>query len=252
MKIKIINPNTSLEMTRGIGTAGRSVARAGTEIVAVSPGFGPASIESYYDEFLCAPGVIDEVRKGDEDGFDAYVVACFGDPALHAAREVTRRPVIGIAEAALYTASILAARFSIVTVIPRIKVLLQDMVAHYGFAHKVVSIHTTPLYVLDIERDPAAALDVLRKEARAARDQDDAEAILLGCAGFAEFAQELEEELDIPVLDGVVCAVKLAEGLVDLGKATSKHKTYRFPETKAFTGMLGAFGSGGDQVRAAE
>ena len=132
---------------------------------------------------------------------------------------MTRRPVIGIAEAALYTASILAARFSIVTVIPRIKVLLQDMVAHYGFAHKVVSIHTTPLYVLDIERDPAAALDVLRKEARAARDQDDAEAILLGCAGFAEFAQELEEELDIPVLDGVVCAVKLAEGLVDLGKS---------------------------------
>jgi allantoin racemase len=106
--------------------------------------------------------------------------------------------------------------------------------------------------VLDIERDPAAALDVLRKEARAARDQDDAEAILLGCAGFAEFAQELEEELDIPVLDGVVCAVKLAEGLVDLGKATSKHKTYRFLETKAFTGMLGAFGSGGGQVRAAE
>ena len=85
MRIKIINPNTSVEMTRGIGAAGRSVARPGTEIVAVSPGFGPASIESYYDEFLCAPGVIDEVRKGDEDGFDADVVACFGDPALHAA-----------------------------------------------------------------------------------------------------------------------------------------------------------------------
>ena len=66
MKIKIINPNTTLEMTESIGAAGRTVARTGTEIVAVSPSFGPASIESYYDEFLCAPGVIDEVRKGDD------------------------------------------------------------------------------------------------------------------------------------------------------------------------------------------
>jgi Asp/Glu/hydantoin racemase len=47
MKIQVINPNTSLAMTESIGVAARSVARAGTEIVAVCPTFGPASIESY-------------------------------------------------------------------------------------------------------------------------------------------------------------------------------------------------------------
>ena len=61
MKIKVINPNTSVEMTASIGAAARSVARPGTEIIAVSPTFGPASIESYYDEFMCVPGTIDEV-----------------------------------------------------------------------------------------------------------------------------------------------------------------------------------------------
>lgn len=50
MKIQVINPNTSLAMMESIGAAARSVARAGTEIVAVCPTFGPASIESYYDE----------------------------------------------------------------------------------------------------------------------------------------------------------------------------------------------------------
>ncbi len=60
MKIKIVNPNTTLEMTETIGKAARKVARAETEIIAVSPAFGPASIESHYDEFLCAPGLIDE------------------------------------------------------------------------------------------------------------------------------------------------------------------------------------------------
>ena len=65
MKIKVINPNTTMEMTEGIGEAARSVARAGTEIVAVSPEFGPASIESFYDEQVAACGVLDEVRKGE-------------------------------------------------------------------------------------------------------------------------------------------------------------------------------------------
>ncbi len=243
MKIKIINPNTTMAMTEGIGAAGRSVARQGTEIQAVSPAFGPESIESYYDEYLCVPGVIEEIAKGDQDGCDAYIIACYGDPGLHAAREVTTRPVIGIAEASFYTASILAARFSIVTVIPLIRTMLEELVANYGVGHRIASIRTTPLYVLDIEKDPAAALETLRAEAKAAMVEDDAEAILLGCAGFAEFADELEAELGIPVLDGVVCAVKIAEAVVELGRSTSKHKTYRFPEVKSYTGEFARFGS---------
>ena len=196
--------------------------------------------------------MIDEVRLGDLEGFDAYIVACYGDPGLHAAREVTARPVIGIAEASLYTASILAARFSIVTVIPRIKTMLEEMVENYGFGRKVVNVRTTPLYVLDVEKDPEGALETLREEARRAVAEDDAEAILLGCAGFAEFADELEGELGIPVLDGVVCAVKLAEAVVELGKTTSKSKTYRFPERKAFTGAFARFGAGTVHAEAAE
>ena len=244
MKIKIINPNTSLEMTRSIDAAGRSVARQGTEIVSVSPTFGPASIESYYDDYLSIPGILEEIQKGETEGYDAYIIACYGDPGLHAARELTTKPVIGIAEASLYMAAMLAARFSIVTVIPRTRTMLEEMVVGYGFRDKVVSIRTSPLYVLDIEKDPAGALEKLRLEARAARDEDDAEAILLGCAGFTQFAQSLEEELEIPVLDGVVCGVKLAESLVELGKTTSKYKTYRPPERKAFRGMFERFGSG--------
>ncbi len=241
MKIKIINPNTSEEMTRAIGAAGESVARVGTDIVSVSPAFGPASIESYYDDYLSIPGLLEEIHKGEAEQSDAYIIACYGDPGLHAARELTTKPVVGIAEASLYMASMLAARFSIVTVIPRTRTMLEEMVTGYGFRDKVVSIRTSPLYVLDVEKDPAGALEKLRLEARTARDEDDAEAILLGCAGFTQFADELEQELEIPVLDGVVCAVKLAESLVELGKTTSKYKTYRPPEKKAYTGIFEKF-----------
>ena len=68
----------------------------------MSPEFGPESIESFYDEQVAACGVLDEVRKGEAKGVDAYVIACYGDPGLHAAREATERPVVGIAEASFY------------------------------------------------------------------------------------------------------------------------------------------------------
>ena len=75
--------------------------------------------------------------------------------------------------------------------------------------------------------------------------EDDAEAGCLGCAGFAKFAQDLEDELGVPVLDGVVCATNQADVLVELGKTTSKLKTYRPPEKKRFDGMVAHFSTDG-------
>jgi len=255
MKIKVINPNTTLEMTAGIGEAAKSVARAGTEIVAVSPDFGPVSIESFYDEYVAACGVLDEVRKGESEDVDAYVIACYGDPGLQAAREMTEKPVIGIAEASFYMAAMVAARFSVVSVIPRIRTMLEELVKGYGMEDRVVAIRTTPLYVLDIERDPVGSMDKLRDEVRRSVKEDEAEAVCLGCAGFAQFADELQQELGVPILDGVVCATKQAEVLVELGMKTSKLKTYRPPEKKRFTGMFAHFstdGSADKQSAAAE
>ena len=86
-------------------------------------------------------------------------------------------------------------------------------------------------------------MQMLAEEGRKAVEEDDAEAILLGCAGMAEFAENLEKQLGIPVIDGVVAAVKFAEAIADLGKTTSKHKTYKYPEKKSYTGIFSSFGS---------
>ena len=241
MRIKVINPNTTFQMTESIGNAAKMVARENTEIIAVSPDFGPASIESYYDEYVAATGVIDEVRKGKNEEIDAYVIACYGDPGLHAARELTDKPVIGIAEASLYMAAMLAGRFAIVTVIPRIHMMLEEMVRNYGMSNKCTQIYCSPLYVLDIENDPVCSIEKLRDEVRHAVLKGGAEAVCLGCAGFAAFAQELEDELKVPILDGVVCATKQAEVMVELGKKTSKAMTYRPPEIKKFKGKFSEF-----------
>ena len=93
-----------------------------TEILAVSPKTGPDSIECYVDEYLSVPGVLQEIIKGDrEEKADAFIIACFGDPGLSAAREITDKPVLGICESAITAAKFIAPYFSIVSVLEPVK-----------------------------------------------------------------------------------------------------------------------------------
>ena len=68
------------------------------------------------------------------------------------------------------------------------------------------------------------------------------EAIVLGCAGMAGLAARLSEQHGLPVLDGVACAVKLAEAFGVLGLKTSKIRTYAAPQPKTYLGSFASFG----------
>ena len=228
MKIKIINPNTTLDMTDSICNMAVKYADPGTEIIAVSPKTGPDSIECYVDEYLAIPGVIQEIIKGDRvEKADAFIIACFGDPGLAAAREVTDKPVLGICESAVTVAKFIAPYFSEVSVLDRSRKVTEDVVKAYGAESFCRSIRTTGLSVLDFGRDPEKGLAALAEQGRRAVKEDGAECILLGCAGFVDFVDALRHELGVPVLDGVMPAVKLAEALVKMGAKTSKVNTAR-------------------------
>ena len=131
MRILVINPNTSEEMTSDIGDAARRYARADTEIETVCPDWGPRSIEGHYEDYVAAVATLEVIRERAED-FDGVVIACFGDPGLPAARELSPVPVVGIAEAAMLFACTVAHRFSVVTVLPRVRPFLEDVVRYHG------------------------------------------------------------------------------------------------------------------------
>ena len=233
MQILVINPNTSEEMTSDIGDAARRYARADTEIETVCPDWGPRSIEGHYEDYVAAVATLDVIRER-AGGFDGVIIACFGDPGLPAARELSPVPVVGIAEAAMLTACMVAHRFSIVTVLPRVKPFLEDVVRYHGLESRCASIRTTPLSVLDCERDPSAAEREIVKASRAAIADDGAEAICLGCAGMGPLDKAVQGKIGVPVLDGTACAVKLLEGIVDYGLFTSRVAAYKEPEPKEF------------------
>mgnify|MGYP002513356727 CR=1 FL=1 len=239
MKIKIINPNTTLSMTKSVEEMAKRYADEGTEIIAVSPKTGPDSVETYVDEYLAIPGVLQEIIKGEAEGCDAYIIACFGDPGLQAAREVTDKPVLGIAESAITTAKVLAPYFSIVSVLDRSRKVTEDVVKNYGAEPFCRSIRSTGLSVLEFGANPEKGLAALAEQGRRAVKEDGAECILLGCAGFVDFVDSLREELGVPVLDGVMPAVKLAEAYVKMGVRTSKVNTFAYPEPKKIIGFEG-------------
>lgn len=238
MKIKVINPNTTASMTQKIGMAARAVAALGTEITACNPSMGPVSVECHYDEALSVVGLLEEIRKGEIEGVDGYVIACFGDPGLLAARELTRAPVIGIAEAAMHTASLIATGFSIVTTLSRTRIIARQLVENYGMSRFCCNIRATDLAVLELEIADSRARKVIIEECRQAVVEDNSGAIVLGCSGMADLATAITQEIGVPVIDGVGAAVKFVEVLVSLGLGTSKVGDLAFPIPKTYTGIL--------------
>ena len=237
MRILVINPNTSVEMTNGIDSSAKKYARPDTEIETVCPKEGPRSIESAYEGDLVAGGVLERVIEGNEKKFDAIIIACYGDPHLHSAREISEVPVYGIAESSMHMACLLGYKFSIVSVLERMRPILEELVMRNGLTSRCASIRIVEIPVLDIEKDPSATMKALADASKAAIKEDGAEVICLGCAGMTELDKPMEQELGVPVLDGVVCAVKIAEAAFDYRLKLSKIKAFKKPAPKEFVGQ---------------
>lgn len=243
MRILMINPNTTASMTAKIGEVAASVASPGTEIVSVNPADGPPSIEGYFDEVFAVPGIIAEMSKA--SAIDAYVIACFDDTGLDAARCATDAPVIGIGEAAFHLASLVAGKFSVVTTLARSVPAIEHNLVKYGLRSRCAKVRSSEVAVLDLELPGSDARRKISAEIARSLGEDRAEAIVLGCAGMAELAADLSQEHGVPVLDGVACAVTLAEGLVRVGLKTSKVGGYAVPLGKRFAGIYAALSPNG-------
>lgn len=241
MHIRVINPNTTASMTRKIGEAASRIAAPGTRVSATNPASGPVSIESHFDEAVSAVGVAEEIRAGEREQVDAYLIACFGDPGLLAARELTRAPVIGIAEAAFHMATLISTRFSIVTTLGRTAIIAEHLLQNYGFAHHCRRVRAAEIPVLDLEDDGNIALERIIAECRRARDEDNIGTIVLGCGGMADLTGRISDAVGLPVIEGVTAGVKLTEALVGLGLGTSKVGDLAFPRPKAFSGQFEHF-----------
>ena len=231
MRLLVVNPNTTASMTAKIGACARAFASPGVEIIARNPPDGPASIDGHYDEAMSTPGLLAEIRRGEAEGVDGTVVACFDDPAIGACREIATGPVVGICEAAMHAATMIATSFSVVTTLPRAVPIIEELALRYGMERRCRRVRAADIPVLALEEEGDARQRILA-EVREAVAQDRCEAVILGCAGMADLTEWLTRETGVPVIDGVVAGVRMVEALVGAGLRTSKIGAYATPRPK--------------------
>lgn len=224
MDLLVVNPNTTASMTETIDRAAKRVARPGTRIVTVGSETGPPSIQGYLDGALCLAGMLEQVeRHGSVDG---VVIACFDDTGLDAVRCLVDAPVLGIGQSACYAARMLSNRFTVITTLSRSVPLLEANLQRYGLTSRIAAVRATDIPVLELECMSSETMDTMRRVIEAAIKEDRSDAIVLGCAGMTDLMQRLSKEFGMPVIDGLSCAVTMAEALVAAGLRTSKAGAY--------------------------
>jgi allantoin racemase len=233
MRILVINPNSSENMTDHLREVLNRIKRSDTELEVVSIPSAPQTIESAYDEALAIPPTLDRVKRANEEGYEAIILACFSDPGLTAAKEISKIPVIGIAEATLHMASMLGAKFSILTTRKERIASKREYVFLKGLEHFLASVRSLDLSVDETDSDSQKTKMRIFEETEKAISNDGAEVIILGCAGMAGYNAEIESKLKVRVLDPAGVALKVAEAMVDLGIMHSKLGLFCTPPSKS-------------------
>lgn len=229
-KILVINPNTSVEMTKDIEDTINKYKDENIEVTVTCPDFGPRSLESFYDYGLAAFGSY-KLIENKKNEYDGVLIACFGDPGLYGMKEYLDCPVVGIAEASIALSTLMGQRFGLLVALDKAVPLMYDMVKQYAMTGRCAAIEPLNISVLDVEKNKAKSVKKLIEVGQKAIDKG-AEVLILGCAGMTGLKEEVEEKLGVPVIDPVEYGYKILELMVKEGYGISKIGLYKTPPEK--------------------
>lgn len=210
----IINPNSSQVVTDGIDAAVDPLRRFGTPITCLTLEHGPPGIENQRQADLT---IALTLRLAAQQKHAAgYVIACFGDPGLHALRDQTALPVVGIQEAAVMTALTLGQRFGVIAILPASIPRHLRAFGAMGVLDRLAGDRALGLGVADLA-DEEKSLPAMVTTGKRLRDDDGANVLIMGCAGMAQYRDILEAETGLPVVEPTQAAAAMALGQIALG-----------------------------------
>lgn len=211
--ILVLNPNSSVEVTERIAAAAREAWR-GTDpaVTCVTLAEGPPGIITDQHIQDVTPLVSAFVQDRSPRA-SAFVIACFSDPGMIAARAVTTKPVVGIGESGLAACRALSPNIGVVAISSAARARHFDYYRLIGFEGDICeerAIDLTPLQ----SGDETLAFGRIVDAATLLRDKDGAEVILLGCAGMSQLRAKVEAAIGIPVVDPCAAGVRAAVAAV--------------------------------------
>jgi allantoin racemase len=210
MRLLLINPNTSKAMTELMLGVARQAASPGVEIAGATGRFGGRYVASRASYAIAAHAALEAYADHAAEA-DVVMLSCFGDPGLHALKEVASQPVIGMAEASCLEAAALHGRFAIVTGGERWGPMLREFVGTLGLSERLAGVVTIAPTGADIARDPDQALSALIAACETASATHGAASVILGGAGLAGLARRIQYRVSVPLIDSVEAIVRAAE-----------------------------------------
>jgi allantoin racemase len=236
VKILLLNPNTTAEVTELLYAAGSRAASPGTELVAVTAKRGVPYIATRAEAQIGGAIALEMLAEAGT-GFDAAIIAAFGDPGLFGARELFSFPVVGLAEAAMLTACMVGQRFSIVTFSPTLVPWYWECLAMHGLEARCTGIRAPDGAFQSISDVQAEKEDALVRIANLAVERDDADVVILSGAPLAGLADKVKDRIPVPVIDPIAAAVRQAETLAVLKPRKAVAGTFRRPDPKPTIGL---------------
>ena len=210
----VINPNSSQSVTDGIASALSPFEGRGEPIRCLTLLEGPPAIETQRQADLTIAPML-ALADAHEAEAAGYVIACFGDPGLHALRDQTSLPVVGIQEAAVMTALTLGQRFGVIAILPTSIPRHMRAFGAMGVLDRLAGDRSLGLGVLELA-DRDRTLAAMIETGRRLRDEDGANVLITGCAGMAYLREPLEDATGLPVVEPCQAAAAMALGQIAL------------------------------------
>lgn len=211
MTVILINPNSTAAMTEAMLAQAQGAApELGFEGWTSTQ--GPPAIQGRADGAAATGPLL--ALAGSAQGAQGLIIGCFDDTALAEAAQRAPCPVIGIGQASYAYAALRQWRFSVVTALAVSVPILEENIQHAGLGAHLGRVRASGVPVLALERDPGAAAHAIVAEAQAAAQDDEIDAVILGCAGMVTVHAALTQALDLPVIDPVSCAAKAMRWLI--------------------------------------
>lgn len=240
-RLLVINPNTSESISALLHAHAQRLAGASAQVTTVTARFGAPYIACEASYAVASHAVLDAwatAQAGRSDPFDAVLIACFGDPGLMALRECSAAPTTGLAEAAFIEAA-KTGRFAVVTGGARWQPMLARLAQNLGFGATLAGIHTVAQSGAELARDPVAAQAILSKACNEAATRFDARCVILGGAGLAGMAAQVQPTVKVPVIDSVVAGINHALNLPRPSLAANRQFDFKWANVSAELSALG-------------
>ncbi len=236
MRILLVNGNTTATMTETLVATAREAAAPGTEVAAATGTFGAAIVSHRAEEAIAGHAILKAIADHDE-AFDGVLIGVSTDPALGAVRALLPVPVVGMTEAALLTACMLGGRFGLVTFSLASAPGYRETVERYGLASRLAGLRTIDVPLAQAYAEREKLRDAIVEVADTLIETDGAEVLILAGAAAAGLPARLQPHVPVPLLDGIVCGVRLTEAMIRLGATKPSRGSHAPPAENRYVGL---------------